>query len=123
MPELVGADHEDRVLKTLATRRLDGARIQVQANVVGGEGDPRQRQPVLGGRVDLAMTGLLVSEENENRSLAASATATCPMRRVERAAVRLLPLGGFLPQLDVVAGPAPAALRIASSSSSAGGVR
>ena len=55
MPELVGADHEDRVVEALGTQQLDRARMRVEAHVVGREGGPRQREPILGGRVDLAM--------------------------------------------------------------------
>ncbi len=53
--ELVGADDEDRIVEALGAQQLDRARVRVEAHVVGGEGGARERQPVLGGRVDVAM--------------------------------------------------------------------
>ena len=82
MPELVGADHEDRVVEALGPEQLDRTRVAVEANVVGREGGARQREPILGGRVDLAMAGRSLTRTTScstpKCSLAASATATWP---------------------------------------------
>ena len=50
--ELVGADHEQRLVEALRAQQVDGPRIRVEAHVVGGERGAREREPVVRGGVD-----------------------------------------------------------------------
>ena len=92
MPELIGADHEDRVVEALGPEQIDGTRVAVEADVVGREGGSRQCEPILSGRVNLAVCGTLADEDDEplhaellSRRLGDGDMAE--VRRVEGAAV------------------------------------
>jgi hypothetical protein len=93
VPELVGADHEHRIVEPLGTEQLHGARVGVEANVVGRKGSTRQRQPILGGRLDRTVPGPFADEDDElvraellSRGLGEGDMAE--MGRVERAPIK-----------------------------------
>jgi hypothetical protein len=92
VPELVGADHEHRIVEPLGAKQLNGARIGVEANVVGRKGSTCQRQPILGGRVDSTVPGPFADEDHELVHAELPSRGVCDrdvaeMRRVERTAV------------------------------------
>ena len=127
--ELVGADHEDRIVEALRPEQLDRPRVRIEADVVAGERRPGELEPRRGGRVHAAVSGPLHHEHDE--PLDGEALARCrgdrnvpEVRWIERAAVEdghshsstSSPISTSWPSR------APAARRIASSSSSGGGV-
>src|SRR2546421_671613 len=65
VPELVGTDHEDRVVEALGPEQIDRTRVAVEADVVGREGGSRQCEPILSGRVNLAVCGTVADEDDE----------------------------------------------------------
>ena len=110
--ELVGADTKTRIVEALGAQQLDGARDTGRAGRRRpGRRALREREAILGGRVDLAMGRALA---HEDRRAARRRSARSPRRRRRRArdaAGRtrrrrgLLPLEHLLPQLDLVARP------------------
>ena len=113
------------------TRALKSGEVPikgVEANFVAREGRTRQSEAVVGGRVDRAVPGTLAHEDDEPFDVEALSRGVgdchvAEMRRVERAAVEdYSHSSNSSPSSTSSPVRAPAALRIASSSSSAGGV-
>ena len=129
VPELVGAQHEQRIVEALGAKQLDRPRIRVEAHLVVWKGRGRERETVIDGRVDHAMSRVLVHENLEPLHVEALSRSVrdcdmAEMRRVERAPVqdRHSHSSSSSPTSTSSPARAPAARRIASSWSSAGGL-
>ncbi len=81
--ELVGADHEQRVVEGLGAEQVDRARVRVEPHVLVREGRARELEPRLGRRLDALVAGSGGDEDDEPRRARTSAsrpraTATWP---------------------------------------------
>ena len=81
--ELVGADHEERVVELARPEQVDRSRVWIEPHVVVGERRPRKLEADLGGREHALVPRRLRDEHDEpgrpKCAFAARATATWPL--------------------------------------------
>src|SRR5205807_9702805 len=126
--ELVGADDEDRIVEGLGTEQHDGTRVRVEADVVVRKRRQGEREPILSGGVGGSIAGPLAHEHDETVGIEALPCGVgdghmTEMWWVEGAAVEDYSHSSVSsPSSTSSPARAPAARRIASRSSSAGGM-
>ena len=127
--ELVGADHEQRVVEALCAQQVDRARIWIEPHLVVRERSAGELEPRFRGALHILVTWALGHEHNEAQRIEVRLCRACnghmsDVRRVERAAEEPRHWNSRTSSPTSTASPrrTPAA-RSASSSSGPGGGR
>ena len=126
--ELIRSYDEDGILEPLGAQQLDSTGIPVEPHVVARERCVRKRKAILGGRVRFAVCGPLAHEDHKSldAEVLARGVGNGDVAEVRRSsgAVKHRHSHSSTSSPTSTASPAraPAALRIFSSSASAGGL-